>query len=43
MGVERRLTKLDSRVVLTDLLTLLVGEKHVCGKTTLGRVGVWSS
>lgn len=40
MGVERKHTELDTRVVLTDLFTLLVGEKHVCGKTTLGRVGV---
>jgi hypothetical protein len=36
-----RLTKLDAGVVLTDLITLLVGEKHVRGKTTLGRVRIY--
>ena len=33
-------TELDSWVVLTDLLALLVGEEHVSGKTMLGRIGV---
>ena len=42
-GKEGKHTELDAGVVLTDLVTLLVGEKHVCGKTTLGRVGFcWS-
>jgi hypothetical protein len=35
------LTELDAWVVLADLVTLLVGEEHVCGKTTLGRVGIY--
>lgn len=34
------LTELDTRVLLTDLLTLLVREEHVGRETTLGRVGV---
>jgi len=43
MEKERKHTELDTGVVLTNLLTLLVGEEHVRGKTTLGRVGVcWS-
>jgi hypothetical protein len=41
MTLGSELTELDAGVVLTDLLALLVGEEHVCGKTTLGRVGVW--
>jgi hypothetical protein len=36
-------TEFDAGVVLTDLLTGLVGEEHVGGKTTLGGVGVWRS
>lgn len=40
MSMKGRHTELDTGVVLTDLLALLVGEEHVCGKTTLGRVGV---
>lgn len=40
MSKGRKLTELDAGVVLTDLVTLVVGEEHVCGKTTLGRVGV---
>ena len=39
-GQRRKLTELDAGVVLADLLTLLVGEEHVCRETTLGRVGV---
>lgn len=35
------LTERDTRVLLTDVLALLVGEEHVGRKTTLGRVGVW--
>jgi hypothetical protein len=34
------LTERDTRVLLTDVLTLLVGEEHVGGETTLGGVGV---
>jgi hypothetical protein len=36
-----RLTELDAGVVLADLVTLIVGEEHVSGKTTLGGVGVY--
>jgi hypothetical protein len=36
-----RLTELDAGVVLADLVTLIVGEEHVCGQTTLGGVGVY--
>jgi hypothetical protein len=38
--VRRRLTELDAGVLLADLVALLVGEEHVGGETTLGRVGV---
>jgi hypothetical protein len=38
--LAERLTEFDSGVVLTDFVALVVGEEHVCGKTTLGRVGV---
>jgi hypothetical protein len=41
MVSEAKLTELDTRVVLTDLVTLLVGEEHVGGQTTLGRVRVY--
>jgi len=34
------LTELDAGVVGANLVTLVVGETHVGGKTTLGRVGV---
>jgi hypothetical protein len=34
------LAERDTGVLLTDVLTLLVGEEHVGGKTTLGGVGV---
>lgn len=34
------LTESDARVVLAHLLALLIGEEHVGGQTTLGRVGV---
>jgi len=34
------LAKGDTWVLVTDILTLLVGEEHVGGKTTLWRVGV---
>jgi hypothetical protein len=34
-------TELDTGVVLADLVTLLVGEEHVGGKTTLRLVRVW--
>jgi hypothetical protein len=37
---EKRLTELDTGVVLADLVTLLVGKEHVGRETTLGRVGV---
>lgn len=35
-----RLTELDTGVFLADLVALVVGEEHVGGKSTLGRVGV---
>jgi hypothetical protein len=35
-----RLTELDARVLLADLVALVVGKEHVGRKTTLGRVGV---
>jgi hypothetical protein len=34
------LTERDTRVLLTDVLTLLVGEEHVGGEATLRGVGV---
>jgi len=34
------LTELDAGVVGANLVTLVVGEAHVGGETTLGRVGV---
>lgn len=34
------LTELDTRVLLTHVLTLLVCEEHVCAESTLGCVGV---
>jgi hypothetical protein len=34
------LTELDARVLLADLVTLVVGEEHVCRETALGHVGV---
>lgn len=36
-----KFTELDTGVVLTDLVTLLVGKEHVRRETTLGRVGVY--
>jgi hypothetical protein len=33
-------TKGDTRVLVTNVLTLLVGKEHVCRETTLWRVGV---
>lgn len=41
-----KLTELDAGVLLTDVLTLLVGEEHVGRETTLGCVRVcdnWSA
>jgi len=34
-------TEADAWVLLTNVLTLLVGEEHVGRKTTLRRVGVY--
>ena len=34
-------TELDAGVFIANLVTLLVGEEHVGGKTTLRHVGVW--
>lgn len=36
------LTEGDAGVLLTDVLTLLVGEEHVGRETTLRSVGVWA-
>ncbi len=36
------LAESHTRVLLTDVVTLLVGEEHVGGEATLGRVGVYS-
>jgi hypothetical protein len=33
-------TELDAWVVLTNLVAVVVGEEHVCRKTTLWRVGI---
>jgi hypothetical protein len=37
----RRRTKRDTGVLVADVVALLVGEEHVCGKTTLGGVGIY--
>lgn len=37
------LTELDAGVLLTDVLTLLVGEEHVGRETTLGCVRVYKN
>lgn len=37
------LTELDAWVVFTDLVALVVGEKHVGGQTALWHVGVWNA
>lgn len=34
-------TKADARVLLSHVVTLLVGKEHVSGEATLGRVGIW--
>ena len=34
-------TEADAGVLLSHIVTLLVGEEHVGGQATLGRVGVW--
>jgi len=36
-----KLTERDTGVLLADLVTVVVGEEHVRGQTTLGSVGVW--
>lgn len=38
---DRRHTESNSWVIFADLLTLVVGEEHVCGETTLWRIGIW--
>lgn len=38
---SEKLTERDTRVLLADLVTVVVGEEHVRGQTTLGSVGVW--
>ena len=34
-------TKADARVLLPHVFALLVGEEHIGGKTTFGRVGIY--
>ena len=34
-------TEADAGVLLSHIVTLLIGEEHIGGQTTLGRVGVW--
>jgi hypothetical protein len=34
-------TEADTRVLLTDVISLGIGEEHVGGKTTLWRVGIY--
>ena len=36
-------TEADTRVLVTDVLALLVGEEHVGRETTLGRVGIFTT
>ncbi len=36
-------TKADTRVLVTNVLTLLVGKEHISRETTLGRVGIWQA
>lgn len=40
MKVKDEHTKGDARIVLSYVVTLLVGKEHVGGKTTLGRIGI---
>ena len=35
------LTEADAGVLLADLIAVVIGEEHVSGQTTLGRVGVY--
>lgn len=37
------LTELDARIVFTDLVALVIGEKHVGGETALWHVGVYNA
>ena len=36
-------TESDTRVLLANILTLLIGEEHVGRQATLGCIGVWLS
>jgi hypothetical protein len=36
-------TEADTRVLITNILTLLICEEHVGGETTLGRVGIFKT
>ena len=36
-------TEANTRVLVPNILTLLVGEEHVGGETTLGRVGIFKA
>jgi hypothetical protein len=42
MGVASH-TEADARVLVTNVLTLLVGEEHVGRQTTLRRVGIFKT
>lgn len=39
-GEADSLTEADAGVLLANLVTVVIGEEHVGGQTTLGRVGV---
>ena len=41
MNTDRSHTEADAGVLLSHIVTLLIGEEHVGGQATLGRVGVW--
>lgn len=40
-SVASRLTELDARVLIADLITGVVGEEHVGRKTALWHVRIW--
>ena len=41
MNADRRHTEADAGVLLSHIVTLLIGEEHVGRQTTLGGIGVW--
>ena len=40
-GILIKLTEADTRVFLSHVVTLLVGEEHISGQATLGRVRIF--